>query len=180
VSIWVGETLLVTELTHTVTRGNIDRNFRVVIGIFAVITAIRLVGLTISNVDLFVDESQYWSWSRELSWGYFSKPPLVAWIINIAESLCGSGEACIRAPSPIFYFGTCIFIYLAARKLYGSIVALWAALLMMLSIALVFSSRIISTDVPLIFFWALALWAYVSLLQKIDWRWGRTSRALWQ
>ena len=35
-----------------------------------------------------------------------------------------------------------------------------------------FSARIISTDVPLVLFWALALLAYARLLQKIDWRWA--------
>jgi len=126
----------------------------------------------VSNVDLFIDESQYWNWSRELSWGYFSKPPLLPWIIHIAEAACGSSEACIRAPSPIFYFGTCVIIYLTGRLLYGAAAGFWAAMLMMFGLALVFSSRIISTDVPLVFFWALALWAYVHLLERTTWRWA--------
>jgi 4-amino-4-deoxy-L-arabinose transferase-like glycosyltransferase len=100
----VPEHSTVAELTHTAARRKIQSSLNVVIGIFAVTTVVRLIGLTASNVDLFTDESQYWSWSRELSWGYFSKPPLVAWIIHFAESMCGSSEACIRAPSPIFYF----------------------------------------------------------------------------
>jgi 4-amino-4-deoxy-L-arabinose transferase-like glycosyltransferase len=168
----VPEHSTVAELTHTAARRKIQSSLNVVIGIFAVTTVVRLIGLTASNVDLFTDESQYWSWSRELSWGYFSKPPLVAWIIHFAESMCGSSEACIRAPSPIFYFGTCIIIYLTARRLYGSVVGFWAALLMMFSIALVYSSRIISTDVPLLFFWTLALWAYVNLLERVSWQWA--------
>ena len=32
--------------------------------------------------------------------------------------------------------------------------------------------RIISTDVPLVFFWALALWAYVNLLERVNWQWA--------
>jgi Dolichyl-phosphate-mannose-protein mannosyltransferase len=35
-----------------------------------------------------------------------------------------------------------------------------------------FSARIISTDVPLLFFWALALLAYVKLLKRADFRWA--------
>jgi 4-amino-4-deoxy-L-arabinose transferase-like glycosyltransferase len=156
----------VAEATHTVTGGKTESSLNVIVGIFVLITLVRLAGLATSNVDLFTDEAQYWSWSRELSWGYFSKPPLIAWIIHVAESVCGSSEACVRAPSPIFYFGTCIVIYLIGRKLYGPVVGLWAALLMMFGITLEFSSRIISTDVPLVFFWALALWAYINLLEQ--------------
>ena len=82
------------------------------------VTAIRLVGLTFSDVDLFFDESQYWAWSRELAFGYFSKPPLLAWVIAVAEFVCGSGEACIRAPAPILYLGTSLVSYLIAEALY--------------------------------------------------------------
>ena len=164
----------VAELTHSVAQDKTESSLSVVAGIFVLITLVRLAGLVTSNVDLFTDEAQYWSWSRELSWGYFSKPPLIAWIIHIAESVCGSSEACVRAPSPIFYFGTCVVIYLIGRKLYGPVVGLWAALLMMFSIALEFSARIISTDVPLLFFWALALWAYVNLLDRASWPWAVT------
>jgi 4-amino-4-deoxy-L-arabinose transferase-like glycosyltransferase len=164
----------VVELTHTVTRDKTESSLIVIVGIFVLLTLVRLAGLATSNVDLFTDEAQYWSWSRELSWGYFSKPPLIAWVIHVAESVCGSSEACVRAPSPIFYFGTCVLIYLIGRKLYGPVVGLWAALLMMFGIALEFSSRIISTDVPLLFFWALALWAYVNLLERASWPWAVT------
>ena len=161
-----------TELTRNAAQDKIEPRLIVVVGIFAAITVIRLIGFAMSNVDLFTDEAQYWSWSRELSWGYFSKPPLIAWIIHIAEAVCGSGEACIRSPSPIFYFATCVIIYLTARKIYGPVVGFWAALLMMFSVALTFSSRIISTDVPLLLFWTLALWAYVNLLERLVWQWA--------
>ena len=130
----------------------------------------ELVGLAFSEVELFMDEAQYWSWSREPAWGYFSKPPLVVWVISLAELACGSGEACIRAPSPVFYFGTCTIVYFTALGLYGRVVAFWAALLMVSGTGLIFSARIISTDVPLAFFWALALFAYVKLIEDVNWR----------
>ncbi len=135
-----------------------------VLTILVAITVVRLVGLRFSAVDLYWDEAQYWNWSRELAFGYFSKPPLLAWIIAAAEHVCGSGEACIRAPAPILYFGTSVTVYALARQLYDPIVAAFAALLTALSTGLVFSARIISTDVPLVFFWALALLAYVKML----------------
>jgi 4-amino-4-deoxy-L-arabinose transferase-like glycosyltransferase len=36
----------------------------------------------------------------------------------------------------------------------------------------IFSARIISTDVPLLLFLSVALFAYVRLLQDFDWRWA--------
>jgi hypothetical protein len=141
-------------------------------GIVASITLVRLIGQHFSVVDLYFDESQYWSWAQQPAFGYFSKPPLIAWIIAVAERVCGNGEACIRAPSPIFYFGTSLLVYALANALYGRRVAFWAALTFAFTTSVAFSSRIISTDVPLLFFWALALLAYVKLLTRADIRWA--------
>src|SRR5947207_5082636 len=41
-------------------------------------------------LDLAPDESHYWDWSRHLDWSYYSKGPLVAWLIRLSCSLCGS------------------------------------------------------------------------------------------
>jgi hypothetical protein len=142
------------------------------VAILATLTVVRVIGLKYSVVDLFFDEAQYWTWSRELAFGYFSKPPLLAWAIAAAERLCGSSEACIRAPAPIFHFGTSLLVYAVARQLYDARVAFFAALSMTLATGIVFSARIMSTDVPLMFFWALALLAYVKLLAGAEARWA--------
>ena len=39
------------------------------------------------NIPLHFDEAQYWSWSKDLEWGYFSKPPVLAWIISISSTI---------------------------------------------------------------------------------------------
>jgi 4-amino-4-deoxy-L-arabinose transferase-like glycosyltransferase len=136
------------------------------------LTVIRYIGLHYSVVDLFFDESQYWSWSRDLAFGYFSKPPLLAWIIAASTAVCGDGEFCVRAASPILYFGTSLVIYAIADELYDARTAFWSALAFTLLPGVVFSSRIISTDVPLLLCWALAMLAWVKLLRGPDWRWA--------
>jgi 4-amino-4-deoxy-L-arabinose transferase-like glycosyltransferase len=146
--------------------------FRTAALIVLALTVVRLIGLSLSNVDLFIDESQYWSWSRELDFGYFSKPPLLAWLIAAAERLCGDQEACIRAPAPLLNLATSLLAYAVGNALYDARTGFWAAMLTALGTGAVFSARIMSTDVPLVMFWALALLAYVRLLQKPDWRWA--------
>lgn len=136
------------------------------------LTVIRTIGLHYSVVDLFFDESQYWAWSRELAFGYFSKPPLLAWIIAASGAVCGETEACVRVASPILYFGTSLVIYAIAEEFYDARTAFWSALAFTLLPGVVFSSRIISTDVPLLFCWALALLAWVKLLRGPDARWA--------
>jgi 4-amino-4-deoxy-L-arabinose transferase-like glycosyltransferase len=145
--------------------------FRHVILALAVLTAVRIAGLYFSRVDFYVDEAQYWAWSRELAFGYFSKPPLLPWIIAGTDAICGSGVACTRAASPLIYFTACLVVYALADDLYDRKTAAWSALTFALATGLSFSARIISTDVPLIFFWTVALLAYVKLLRAPDWRW---------
>jgi 4-amino-4-deoxy-L-arabinose transferase-like glycosyltransferase len=145
--------------------------FPLLLAILLVLTAVRLIGLHTSVVDLFFDEAQYWAWSRDLAFGYFSKPPLLAWIIAASDQLCGSGEACVRVSSPLFYLGTSLLVYAIADELYGKEAAFWSGLMVALLTGVSFSARIISTDVPMLFFWALALFAYLKLLAGPDWRW---------
>jgi 4-amino-4-deoxy-L-arabinose transferase-like glycosyltransferase len=128
--------------------------------------------LRLSNVDLFIDESQYWSWSRELAFGYFSKPPLLAWLIAAAEHVCGSSEACIRAPSPLMSLVSSLFAYGIGRSFYDGWTGFWAAMLTALGTGSVFSARIVSTDTPLVMFWAVALLAYVRVLQGAGYGWA--------
>ncbi len=149
-----------------------DKSFRVTVLIVFALTVVRLVGLRLSTVDLFIDESQYWSWSRELALGYFSKPPLLAWLIAATEHLCGPSEACIRAPAPLMSLATSLLAYAIGRALYDARTGFWAAMLTAFGTGAVFSARIISTDLPLVLFWTLALLAYVRLLQTADWRWA--------
>jgi 4-amino-4-deoxy-L-arabinose transferase-like glycosyltransferase len=140
----------------------------------AVLTAIRIAGLHASSVDLYMDEAQYWAWSRELAFGYFSKPPLLAWIIAGTDPFCGSGEACVRVASPLMHFGTALIVYVIAEELYDGRTAAWSAFAYSLAPGVIFSSRIISTDVPLLLFWTVALLAYIKLLRGPDWRWSLT------
>jgi 4-amino-4-deoxy-L-arabinose transferase-like glycosyltransferase len=137
-----------------------------------VLTVIRLAGLTFSVVDLFYDEAQYWSWAQDLAFGYFSKPPLLAWLLAGTRQVCGDAEWCLRAPSPLLYFATSLIVYFAGRLLYDERTGFWGALLTALTTGVVFSSRIISTDVPLLMFWSLALLAYTHLLIAPTLRWA--------
>lgn len=158
--------------SHISSPSQVVPSFGLAVLLLAGLTVIRLVGLKFSVVDLFFDEAQYWTWSREPAFGYFTKPPLLAWVIAVAERICGTSEACVRAPSPVFYFATCLLVFAVARQLYDDTVAFFAAIATALTPGVIFSTRIISTDVPLLFFWALALLAYVKLLYGADRRWA--------
>jgi 4-amino-4-deoxy-L-arabinose transferase-like glycosyltransferase len=58
-------------------------------------------------LDLASDEAHYWDWSRHLDWSYYSKGPLVAWLIRgscelfgaLAEEHTGNLMLAIRLPA---------------------------------------------------------------------------------
>jgi 4-amino-4-deoxy-L-arabinose transferase-like glycosyltransferase len=139
--------------------------FPLLLGVLLAIAALRSGALVLNGTDLYMDEAQYWAWSRDLAFGYFSKPPLIAWIIHGATSVCGESEPCIRAPSIILHLVTSLLIYGIGTRLYSKTAGFWSALGYALIPAVSLSSGIISTDVPLLAAWALALFAFAGLLK---------------
>jgi len=127
------------------------------------VTALRLLALSAASTDLYVDEAQYWSWAQHPAWGYFSKPPLIAWLISLSQTVCGTGEACVRAPSALAWAVTAAAAAGLGSTLYGDRAGLWAGLSALLAPGAAYSARIISTDAPLLAFWSLTLLAFVRL-----------------
>lgn len=116
-----------------------------------------------STAGLHYDEAQYWVWAQTPAWGYFSKPPMVAWLIALAEPVCGSGAACVRSPAPLMWAGTALATFGIGAALFDRRVGVWAGWAALLAPGAAFSARILSTDVPLLLFWALSLLAWVRL-----------------
>ena len=142
---------------------------QMLIAVLGALLIVRLVALSFNATDLFFDEAQYWSWSLEPAFGYYSKPPLIAWVIRAATDTCGLSEFCIRLPSPIIHSATALAVYAAAVKLYDRRTAFWSAVAFATLPGVSLSAGIISTDVPLLFFWAVALYAFVSLVTSDRW-----------
>ena len=128
--------------------------------------ALRLAAVYAAKTDLVLDEAQYWTWSRDLAFGYFSKPPMIAWVIRGASELCGNGEACIRSASPVLYTVSAFIIYLTGRALYGARVGFWAAIVFATLPGVSYSSLLITTDVPLVLVWSITLYAWVMLVKR--------------
>jgi 4-amino-4-deoxy-L-arabinose transferase-like glycosyltransferase len=135
----------------------------------AALLAVRLVALRYNATDLFFDEAQYWSWSVEPAFGYYSKPPLIAWIIRLASDACGPSEFCIRLPSPLIHTATALVVFAIGARLYGGRIGFWSALVYATLPGVSLSAGIISTDVPLLLFWALALHAFILLIDSRRW-----------
>ena len=84
------------------------------------------------GIDLFFDESQYWFWSTELAWGYYSKPPAIALLIGWSTALLGNDLLGVKAPAIVLNALSPLLAFAIGARLAGARLrrrlALWVAL----------------------------------------------------
>jgi hypothetical protein len=148
-----------------------DPNFRFALTAILLVTFLRVMWLAGDPIDLHPDEAQYWIWAQHPDWGYYSKPPMVAWIIAATTTLFGEGTLPVKAGAPILYILTSLLVFLLAGRLYDRRIAAWSAIAFVTLPAVSISSVIISTDVPLLFCWTLATYALVRAREPQGDRW---------
>ena len=137
------------------------------LAIVAAVTAGRVAALAVNATDLYMDEAQYWFWGQELALGYYSKPPLIGWVIRAATELGGSDAPFwVRLPAPLFHAATALILGWIAARRYGRAAALWAAGLYVTLPMVSVGSALISTDTILFPFLAAALGLWLAALDR--------------
>jgi 4-amino-4-deoxy-L-arabinose transferase-like glycosyltransferase len=151
--------------------GGPDRVMFAFAGVVLGILALRIMGLIASPLGLHPDEAQYWSWSRAFDWGYFSKPPLVAWAIGATTAVFGDAPWAVRLAAPLAHTGAAFALFALGRRMYGDAAGVAAGLGWLLMPGVWLSATLISTDALLLPLWSLALFA--------TWRWVETRALPW-
>lgn len=126
--------------------------------------AFRIAVLYLNVWPINGDEAQYWDWAKHLDWGYYSKPPMVAWVIALTTKLFGNGALGLRLAAPLAYVISAVFIYKIGVELFSERVGFWSGITFLCIPGVSFSSSIVSTDPLLIMFWTLALYGLVRAL----------------
>jgi 4-amino-4-deoxy-L-arabinose transferase-like glycosyltransferase len=121
--------------------------------------ALRLALVAGSGASLHVDEAQYWHWSRELHWGYFSKPPLIAALIRASTALFGDGVLGVKALAMACYPVTAVVLLRLGTEIADVRCGVLAALLFLASPLVGVLGMAASSDAPLLLAWSVALWA---------------------
>lgn len=113
-----------------------------------------------AGVELHYDEAQYWEWSRQLDWSYYSKGPLVAWLIALSEAVFGHGEWQVRLPAWLAHGALLAVVFHFARDVWQSRAAAWWAVWLTLFTPLYFTlGLVMTTDIWLFLCWTWGLWA---------------------
>ena len=132
-----------------------------------IILCIRIVGLYFSPLEVQGDEAQYWYWSTYFDWGYYSKPPLVAWIIGLFTSIFGNTIFILKLPSFLAHFLTSLVLFNLSKVFNRNTEeSLWLSITYLLFFAVSLSSNIISTDPFLLLFWSSSLLFFKICLNK--------------
>lgn len=130
----------------------------------AAITVYRVVLLWFSGTDLFVDEAQYWVWGQNLDWGYYSKPPLIGWVLRGVTDLAGSSSAFwVRLPGAVLHCVTALLLIGAARQVLPRNAAALSGLAYLTMPAVTIGTFLISTDTILIPFFVASVWLWLRL-----------------
>jgi hypothetical protein len=149
---------------------------RFLIGLGLLVGA-RLLAVFTSPLGLGPDEAQYWRWAQTLDWGYYSKPPLIAWTIAATTAAFGQAEWAVRFAAPFLHGFVAIILFLIGRKLHSVRAGVYAGALYALMPAVSLSSGIISTDALLMPCLSVGLLCLVHLRRadltgRDQWRWA--------
>lgn len=141
------------------------RNRPVVWAILIIIftTFARIWFLGTGQLNLVQDEAQYWDWTRHMQLTYYSKGPLIAWIISTFTSIFGDTEFGVRFGSVTGSFLTQIVIFWGMAKLWKKpAAAVWTLVIFNSMPVFLALGILMTTDNPFILSWSCALFALYS------------------
>ncbi|MGK5595699.1 MAG: ArnT family glycosyltransferase [Parachlamydiaceae bacterium] len=111
-----------------------------------------------SGIELGPDEAQYWTWSQQLDWGYYSKPPGIAWQIRSGTFLFGNTVFGVRFGSLILGSLLPLAVFFLARSSHlREDEAFLAGVIMAFSPLGFLATFFAITDVGVVLFWTLGL-----------------------
>lgn len=137
-----------------------------------IVTGLRLAYVAAGPLDLAPDEAHYWEWSRRLDLSYYSKGPMVAYLIHLLTWAFGTSELSIRLGAILIGLAGALCLYAFARECLGDERAALAAVVALHLTPLFAAGGILMTiDPPFFLFWLLAMILLARALRGAAWAW---------
>ena len=124
------------------------------------VSLFRIYYITHGVIDLSPDETHYWEWSRRLDLSYYSKGPMIAYLVTLGTAIFGDNAFGIRIMAVVSSALSSIFLYLLGKKLFDERTGLAAAVLMQVIPLYSAYGVLFTIDSPFIFFWVLSLYLF--------------------
>src|SRR4030043_1527633 len=125
-----------------------------------VLSLFRIYYIQNGPLDLSPDEAHYWEWSQRLDLSYYSKGPMIAYLIYLGTSVFGYTIFGIRIMAAIFSALSSIFLYSLGKNLYDEKVGLSSAILIQIIPLFSTFGVLFTIDSPFLFFWILSLYLF--------------------
>ncbi len=120
----------------------------------------RMYYITEGLIDLSPDEAHYWEWSRRLDLSYYSKGPMIAYLISIGTAIFGENVFGIRIMAVVFSMLSSVFMYLLGKRLFDERAGVAAAILIQIVPLYSVYGVLFTIDSPFILFWILSLYLF--------------------
>ncbi len=134
-------------------------------------TLIRFWFVYSGQTNLYTDEAQYWDWSRTLQLSYYSKGPLIAYVIRFWTKIFGSTEPGVRFGAVINTFLMQLIIFWGLARMWSRPkLAFWSLVVANTMPLFIVAGVLMTTDNLLILFWLIAFFTFYFLLKKSDLR----------
>ena len=134
--------------------------------LLAGVLVFRLVHLfTAIDFQLSADEAYYWDWGRRLDWCYYSKPPLIGWLMGLVGWVSGAKWWAVRLTAMLLGTVSLSLLFVLGKSLFNARTGFLAALLLLLTPANTLANFGLTIDAPLLLCWTAALIAFWKVLQ---------------
>ena len=128
-------------------------------------TLIRFWFVYSGQTNLYTDEAQYWDWSRTLQLSYYSKGPLIAYVIRFWTKIFGSTELGVRFGAVINTFLMQLIIFWGLARMWSMPkLAFWSLVVANTMPLFITAGVLMTTDNLLILFWLIAFFNFYYLL----------------
>jgi len=128
--------------------------------IIAISFAVRYWFVASGQLNLVQDEAQYWDWIRRPQLSYYSKGPLIAWVIATWCEVFGNTELGVRFGAIIGMTGIQAALYIGVSRVWQERTLALFVLFVAATIPLMNGLGILmTTDNPLIFWWTVGFFA---------------------
>lgn len=142
-------------------------------------TGCRFLFVASGQLDLVQDEAQYWDWSRRLQLSYYSKGPLIAWIIKAGTAFLGDTEFGVRIGAVVGSLAAQVILYAGVGILMQRPRLALITLFIVNTTPLFLASGILmTTDNPLLVCWLAALFCLHATVVKPESHWPWIGLAL--
>jgi len=122
-------------------------------------TVLKFIFFIMAPMDLAGDEAYYWEWGQHLDWGYFSKPPGIAWIMALVDKIAPGSTLAIRTTALLMSVAGFWMIHNLVSRAFSPRTGWWTLLLMLSTVGSAALSTILTIDAPLVLAWSGGMWA---------------------